>query len=172
MDQYVPPLVAMTTGVIIVLLCFVVRIPFFIIGLLSLVMVGYALQDHIIRFSSDYKNATSPAFFRNNASLLIISLVIIMSLGFLLLKFGPKTITMNERTTRDRLDRSGAQEPGFFSSLFSGLGNMFGSKQSSRGAQGLRRGNENDGYGNSGYERSGYERSGYGLRSSDIERYT
>ena len=145
MDQYVPPLVAMTTGVVVILLCFVLRIPFFVIGLLSLVMVGYALQDHMIRFSSDYRNAISPAFFRNNASLLIISLVILMSLGFLLLKFGPKTIMSNEQIPGNRL--------GMSSGTSSWFGNMFGSKNDDS--------NNNINYG----------RRARGLRSSDIERY-
>ena len=153
MDQYVPPLVAMTTGVVVILLCFVLRIPFFVIGLLSLVMVGYALQDHMIRFSSDYRNAISPAFFRNNASLLIISLVILMSLGFLLLKFGPKTIMSNEQIPGNRL--------GMSSGTSSWFGNMFGSRQAPRRSA---RGYDNDG--------DGYNNSyGRQLRSSDIERY-
>jgi len=149
MDQYVPPLVAMTTGVVVILLCFVLRIPFFIVGLLSLVMIGYVLQDHMIRFSSDYRNAISPAFFRNNASLLIISLVILMSIGFLLLKFGPKAISSNEPILGDRARTS--------SGVSSWFGNMFGSKPA-RGYD-----NDGDGYNNL---------NGRQLRSSNIERYT
>lgn len=58
-------------------------------------MAIYVLQDHYYRYSSEYKSLMSPAFFRQNASTLIVVVVIIMSLGFLLLRFGPKTITSN-----------------------------------------------------------------------------
>jgi hypothetical protein len=93
MDTYIPPLIAIAAGIIVVLLCFLMRIPFFIVGLLSIAMAIYVLQDHYYRYSSEYKSVMSPAFFRENASTLIVVVVIIMSLGFLLLRFGPKTIT-------------------------------------------------------------------------------
>ena len=95
MDTYIPPLIAIAAGIIVVLLCFLMRIPFFIVGLLSIAMAIYVLQDHYYRYSSEYKSVMSPAFFRENASTLIVVVVIIMSLGFLLLRFGPKTITSN-----------------------------------------------------------------------------
>lgn len=95
MDTYIPPLIAITAGIVVVLLCFLMRIPFFIVGLLSIAMAIYVLQDHYYRYSSEYKNVTSPAFLRENASTLIVVIVIIMSLGFLLLRFGPRTITSN-----------------------------------------------------------------------------
>ena len=95
MDTYIPPLIAITAGIVVVLLCFLMRIPFFIVGLLSIAMAIYVLQDHYYRYSSEYKSLMSPAFFRENASMLIVVVVIVMSLGFLLLRFGPRTITSN-----------------------------------------------------------------------------
>ena len=96
MDQYIPPLVAVTSGVVVVFLCFFMRVPFFIVGLLSIFLVIYALQDHLYRFAVDYHNFSAPALIKQNASILIISLVILLSLGFLLLKFGSKAITTNQ----------------------------------------------------------------------------
>jgi hypothetical protein len=96
MDQYIPPVAAVATGLCTVFLCFLIRIPFFIVGLLSLILVVYALQDHLYRFTTDYRNFSAPDFLKQNASILIVSLVIILSLGFLLLKFGPKAVAQNQ----------------------------------------------------------------------------
>jgi len=96
MDQYIPPIAAVATGLCTVFLCFLLRIPFFIVGLLSLLLVVYALQDHLYRFATDYRNFSAPDFLKQNASILIISLVIILSLGFLLLKFGPRAVAQNQ----------------------------------------------------------------------------
>lgn len=127
MDQYIPPLVAVSTATVIVLLCFVLRIPFFIVGILSIAMVGYVLQDHITRFSSQYSSASIPDFFKQNASIFITTLVIILSLGFLLFSFGPKTIVTNERTMYD------ARQPqSRTSGLFDSFGRMFGRSSSSQ----------------------------------------
>jgi hypothetical protein len=126
MDQYIPPLVAVSTATVIVLLCFVLRIPFFIVGVLSVAMVAYVLQDHIIRFSSQYSSASIPDFFKQNASIFIITLVILLSLGFLLFSFGPKAIISNERTRYD------ARQPqSRTSGLFDSFGKMFGRSSSS-----------------------------------------
>lgn len=126
MDQYIPPLVAVSTATVIVLLCFVLRIPFFIVGVLSIAMVAYVLQDHIIRFSSQYSTASIPDFFKQNASIFIITIVIILSLGFLLFSFGPKAIMTNERTVYD-----GRQPQSRTSGLFDSFGKMFGRSSSS-----------------------------------------
>ena len=111
MDQYIPPLVAVTSGIVVVFLCFFMRIPFFIVGLLSIFLVIYALQDHLYRFAVDYHNFSAPTLIKQNASILIISLVILLSLGFLLLKFGSKAITTNQPT-------SNHGTPGMFSGFF------------------------------------------------------
>jgi len=96
MDQYIPPLYAVAFGLIAVFSCFIVRIPFFILGILALALVVYAAQDHIYRFGGDYSSFSAPSFFSQNASTLIIVVVIVLSLGFLLLKFGPRTVQQNE----------------------------------------------------------------------------
>jgi len=121
MDQYVPPLVAIATGVVVVALCFVLRIPFFIIGFLSVCMVAYVLQDHFMRFSHDYATASAPAFFKANASILIITLVIVMCLGFLVLRFGPSAVVTNAPYARDQA----APQQGILGGLFGRVGNMF-----------------------------------------------
>lgn len=139
MDQYVPPLVAVTTGAVVIFLCFTLRIPFFLVGLLSIAMVLYAFQDHIIQFGSLYSSVTAPAFFKDNASIFITLIVIILSLGFLLFQFGPRTITTNQPTGYE--SRQTGKTTGFFDGLF----NMFKSTSS----QPYRRGYSNNDYGRS-----------------------
>ena len=112
MDQYLPPLVAVTTGVVVIFFCFTLRIPFFLVGLLSIAMMLYAFQDHIVQFSYQYSNMSAPSFFKDNASILITTLVIIISLGFLLFTFGPRAIVSNQQTVFDR-NQSG-KSSGFF----------------------------------------------------------
>jgi hypothetical protein len=101
MDQYIPPVYAVGVGAFLVLTCFYLRIPFFVVGVISILILLYALQDHFITFSSDYKNFSAPTFFKNNAPVLIIGVVILLSIGFLILKFGPKAITTNEPIRND-----------------------------------------------------------------------
>ena len=81
---------------VLVLLCFTLRIPFFIIGLVSILFVIYSFRDHMYRFSGDYHNFSAPDFFKQHASTLIITIVIVMSLGFLLLRFGPRAVMTNQ----------------------------------------------------------------------------
>jgi hypothetical protein len=123
MDQYLPPLAAISTAVVVVCLCFVLRIPFFLVGLLSIAMAIYAFQDHILQFSYQYENPTAPNVFKQNAPIFMIIIVIALSLGFLLFRFGPKTITTNAPTAvlgqRQEKGRGG---------IFDGFSKMFGSQ--------------------------------------------
>jgi hypothetical protein len=128
MDQYVPPLVAVSTATIIVILCFVLRIPFFLVGIFSIAMVFYVLQDHIIQFSSKYSSESLPSFFKENSSIFITTLVIILSLGFLLFSYGPKTIVSNEKLRYETRQPLSSRRSG----LFDSLGNMFGRQNSYR----------------------------------------
>ena len=96
MDQYIPPIYAVGTGILIVILCFYMRIPFFVVGILSLVLVVYALQDHFFMFAKDYKSFSAPEFLKQNASVLIIAVVILLSIGFIIFKFGPKGMVSNQ----------------------------------------------------------------------------
>ena len=98
MDEYIPPLVAVTTGISVICLCFFMKIPFFLIGIISVFLVIYALRDHLMRFVLDYQHFSAPNFLRENASVLIITLVIILSLGYLLLRFGKKAVVTNQPT--------------------------------------------------------------------------
>jgi len=111
MDQYVPPLVAVTTGIVVVGLCFVLRIPFFLVGLLSILMVIYVFQDHSFQFSHDYANPTVPNIFKDHAPIFMITIVIALAIGFLLFRFGPKAITTNASTN------GMSQAPGFLDGI-------------------------------------------------------
>jgi len=120
MDQYLPPLVAITTGAVVVGLCFVLRIPFFLVGLLSIAMVFYAFQDHLFRFSYQYMNPTVPNVFKQHAPIFMITVVIALSIGFLLFRFGPKAITTNEQVPVSRPTPQGSQ------GIFDRFGRIFG----------------------------------------------
>ena len=106
MDEYIPPLVAVTTGIVAISLCFFMRIPFFLIGIIAIVFVFYGIQDHLVRFAADYKNFSAPTFFKEHASNVIIAVVILLSLGFLLLKFGPKAVFKNQPTVIDNYGKN------------------------------------------------------------------
>jgi len=120
MDEYIPPLIAVTTGVLVVCLCFFMRIPFFLVGILAIALVFYTLQDHLMRFVSDYQHFSAPSFLKENAPVLIITVVILLSLGFLILKFGPIAVVTNQPTSVDYgASRSQPGQMNFFSKWLS-----------------------------------------------------
>ena len=122
MDEYIPPLVAVTTGISVICLCFFMKIPFFLIGIIAVFLVIYALRDHLMRFVLDYQNFSAPKFLRENASVLMITLVIILSLGYLLLRFGKKAVVTNQPTSISY--GSNPPKSNWFSRLFKGTSNQ------------------------------------------------
>jgi hypothetical protein len=95
MDVYFPPIAAVTGGIVVVGLCFLLRIPIFLIGLLSVIVLIYTLTIHSNIFGFEYKTMNVPEFLKQNAPIFIILAVILISLGYILYLFGPKGAVQN-----------------------------------------------------------------------------
>lgn len=95
MDVYFPPIAAVTGGIVVVGLCFLLRIPIFLIGLLSVIVLIYTLTIHSNIFGFEYKTMNAPEFLKQNAPIFIILAVILISLGYILYLFGPKGAVQN-----------------------------------------------------------------------------
>jgi hypothetical protein len=104
MDLYIPPVVAVIGGVAIVGICFAFRIPIFILGVLSLVLLVYTVVLSLDMFKNEYENmnilqsiGSIIRFIPTNnlASILIITVVIILALGYIINLFGIKALFTN-----------------------------------------------------------------------------
>ena len=104
MDLYIPPVVAVIGGIAIVGICFAFRIPIFILGVLSLVLLVYTVVLSLDMFKNEYKSMNilqsigSVLRFiptNNLASILIIATVIILALGYIINLFGIKAMFTN-----------------------------------------------------------------------------
>jgi len=104
MNVYIPPVVAVLGGLAVVGLCFAFRIPIFLLGLLSLILLVYTIILNRNMFEIDYSNMTfgkSIAALLNTvpsnglASIIIIAVVIILALGYILYLFGLSSFITN-----------------------------------------------------------------------------
>jgi hypothetical protein len=78
-----------------VLFCFYFKIPIFILGALSLVMMGYTVYLNRSMFASDYINQKAPSFLSDHASLIITAFVILMALLYILQLQGLSSFVSN-----------------------------------------------------------------------------
>jgi hypothetical protein len=104
MDLYIPPVVAVIGGAAIVGLCFAFRIPIFILGVLSLVLLIYTVVLSLNMFKNEYENvnilkslSSIIPFVSSNTlgPILIIGVVIILALGYIINLFGIKGMITN-----------------------------------------------------------------------------
>lgn len=104
MDINIPPLLTVLGGVAVVGLCFALRIPIFLLGLLSLILLAYTIVLNRNMFQMEYENMTfmrSLAALVNSAptsglaSILIITVVIILALGYIIYLFGLTSLLTN-----------------------------------------------------------------------------
>jgi hypothetical protein len=104
MDIYTPPILAVVAGLVVVGLCFALRIPIFVIGILSLVFLLFTVILNRNMFEIEYNNMTfgkSIGALLNTvptsglASMLIIATVIILALGYILYLFGLSSLYTN-----------------------------------------------------------------------------
>lgn len=104
----IPPLLSITGGIVVVVLCFILRIPIVLLGILSVVLLIYTFFIHRSLFAIEYASMTLPQFLTSNAPLFMILTVILFAIGYILYLFGPtgavSTSTMNQ--------------PSFFSRIF------------------------------------------------------
>ena len=90
-----PPIAAVTGGIVIVVLCFLLRIPIFLIGALAAVLCIYTIFIHKGIFGLEYKIISAPDFMKDNASIFIVLAIILASLGYILFLFGPRAVIQN-----------------------------------------------------------------------------
>jgi hypothetical protein len=104
MDVNIPPVVAILGGLGLVGLCFAFKIPIFVLGLLSLILLVYTVIVNRSIFQVDYDAMTfgkSIAAFFGKAptnglpSLMIIATVIILALGYIIHLFGLSSLFTN-----------------------------------------------------------------------------
>ena len=104
MDVYIPPVVAVLGGLAAVGLCFAFRIPIFLLGVASLILLVYTIVLNRNMFEIEYNNMTfakSIAALFNTVpstgfvSILIITVVIILALGYILYLFGLTSLITN-----------------------------------------------------------------------------
>ena len=104
MDPYIPPVGAILGGAVIVGLCFAFRIPIFILGVLSIILLVYTVMLNFNMFKNEYeninvlKNIGSILMFIPTSALgpvLLIGLVIILALGYIINLFGIKGMITN-----------------------------------------------------------------------------
>lgn len=104
MDVNIPPVVTVLGGLGVVALCFVLRIPIFLVGLLSLLLLAYTIVLNRNMFEIDYDNMTfvksiaavfGTAPVNGLPSILLISTVIILALGYIIYLFGLSSLFTN-----------------------------------------------------------------------------
>jgi hypothetical protein len=104
MDVYIPPVVAILGGLAAVGLCFAFRIPIFLLGVVSLILLVYTAVLNRNMFEIEYNNmkfGESIASLFNTipstgfVSILIITVVIILALGYILYLFGLSSLITN-----------------------------------------------------------------------------
>jgi hypothetical protein len=104
MDIYTPPIVAVIGGLALVGLCFALRIPIFIVGLLSLVLLCITIVLNRNMFEIEYDNMTfgkaiggllNTVPTNGLASMMIIATVTILALGYIINLFGLSSLYTN-----------------------------------------------------------------------------
>lgn len=104
MEVNIPPVVTVVGGLAVVGLCFALRIPIFIVGLLSLLLLAYTILLNRNMFEIDYDNMTvaksAAAIFGNIPTtglvpILIITTIVVFALGYILYLFGLSSFFTN-----------------------------------------------------------------------------
>jgi hypothetical protein len=104
MDVNIPPLVTVLGGLGVVALCFALRIPIFLVGLLSLILLAYTVVLNRNMFEIDYDKMTfvksiaavfGTAPVNGLPSILLIATVVILALGYIIYLFGLSSLFTN-----------------------------------------------------------------------------
>jgi len=104
MDYNIPPVATVLGGIAIVGLCFIFRIPVFLLGVFSLLLLAYTIVLNKNMFDLEYSqmsffksvaSATGISESNSVASILIVSTVIILALGYLVHLFGFNIVFTN-----------------------------------------------------------------------------
>ena len=104
MEVNIPPLASVVGGLVVVGLCFALRIPIFIVGILSLLLLAYTVVLNRNIFEIDYDNMTfaksvaavfSSLSISGLPSIIIITTIVVFALGYILYLFGLSGIFKN-----------------------------------------------------------------------------
>ena len=92
MGIYIMPIYTIIAGAAVAGLIFALRVPFFLIGLLSLILFGVTLYIHINLYAIDYRTVTFGSSTSSTATGIIATAIAIMALGYIfMLKKGKPT---------------------------------------------------------------------------------
>ena len=144
-----PPIAAVTGGIVVVALCFLLRIPIFIVGVISIILLLYTLTIHGSIFGLEYKTMSAPEFLKQNASIFIVVAIILVALGYILYLFGPKGAVQNAPLSNPLSQYVESREPREAerprnSERYNKKSNWFGSRNSSYNRDRERREIENE----------------------------
>ena len=104
----VPALMTLLFGVAVIGAFFILRIPIFVLGVLSLILLGITVYYHINQFSLEYRSMTLGDGIKSMAPTILVGAVIVMSVIYILmLSPGRPIVPYGAHST-----------PGFFSRLF------------------------------------------------------
>jgi len=87
MDIYLSPVYIILAGLCIVLLFSKLEMPTAIIAILSGALVFYTVYLHVSMYSTEYKTMSTAAWVQSLGPTLLISAVVIMSLGYIIFFF-------------------------------------------------------------------------------------
>jgi len=77
------PIYTIIAGAVVAGLIFALRVPFFLIGLLSLILLGVTLYIHINLYAIDYRTVTFGSSTSSMATGIIASAIAIMAIGYI-----------------------------------------------------------------------------------------
>ena len=104
MEVNIPPVVTVIAGAVVVGLCFALRIPIFLVGVLALVLLAYTIVLNRNIFDIEYENMTfaktAAGIFNvlpgtGIGSLMLTATIVILSLGYIIYLFGLSSLVTN-----------------------------------------------------------------------------
>jgi len=85
MDFYVPPVIVVLGGIVTAVVISSMRPPLMLIIAISLLLIGYTVYLHLGLFSMEYKTITIGEALKSSAPTILISAVILMSIGYIMM---------------------------------------------------------------------------------------
>jgi hypothetical protein len=104
MDVNIPPVATVIAGAVVVGLCFVLRIPIFLVGVLSLILLAYTIVLNRNIFEIEYERMTfaktAAGIFNvlpgtGIGSIVLTTSIIILALGYIIYLFGLSSLFTN-----------------------------------------------------------------------------
>ena len=115
MELYVPSLVSFSVAFVIILVCFILRPPIILIGILSAVALVITAYVHITMYRVDYRNFIFDTSIQSKATIILVFAMIVFGIGYMLML--PKgTAVKNLLSTKaifstPTIDKYGTKKP-------------------------------------------------------------